>query len=689
MLSPINTSGFHRVSSASRLSPSGRAVRQQSTPGKGGFRAVTIRRRLVRLLLLYGFISIVAIPSLTWRFESSTFPTDIWRHTNDFVLGMNSLWSISALPSQPGVHVAQQEDDFACLLVLQDVCYSYNPGTLGPSLNRHKGVWFSRDTHRNLSKLDFSEDVCTLHKMAFPTALKKNLYMGDDAHDLPAIQQKVGAFVHLNEAQSYWDGTVSTNYSQPWYQPFLFWREKTKASPDHETIPVALISSRDSHLGHFVELVGGLSEVTRHLLKEPGEGGGDNFPHPVPPNVTLFFPLSDKVTSWTSGITRLLLGTQARTLPRKNHPYSICFQNALFLLNIPHTDASADHLRERAYEKVGLSIRSQKNMKLMESEKRRKKMIRGTESFGTGAKEVKESLEIGSESGGKRKKAVVNTDRRQHGGRERSRLEDRKTGKEAFVGIVGGVNSGRRLHENRKDSHFLSQALEEYGGPDAWEIGAREMSIPAKKMRKLQRVLEGQELEKVQTKAQNATGQHDKVKFQITLVQRLHSRTIANIEDIKALLQKYFPMLPVEMVVLEKLSFEEQIRLLHRTALYVSMHGASMSNAVLLRRGVTAIELFPYKFFYGVYRRICMRYGVNYNWWLNTRANNSYYANNCLVAGGYSDWPEHKCHTTPNCRWCVRDHGVTTVQLDEFRLVLGKVVPYVSRWLDAQHMNGV
>ncbi|CAI5536627.1 unnamed protein product [Closterium sp. Naga37s-1] len=186
-----------------------------------------------------------------------------------------------------------------------------------------------------------------------------------------------------------------------------------------------------------------------------------------------------------------------------------------------------------------------------------------------------------------------------------------------------------------------------------------------------------------------------RVAWQITVVERKGMRTISNFRPMVGLLRAVFPHLPVKVVSLEAMPFAAQVRAMHRTALLVSMHGASMANVVLLQKGAAALEIMPYMWHYGAYKRwvvvggdgvggyrgvIALRWGVHYFMWRNEHRNLSTYTDNCLDANGFSQWQPAKCHTVTACRACIRDQVVTEVHLGELRSALLAAKEVVDQW---------
>ena len=83
-------------------------------------------------------------------------------HRNRVSLGQEGRWDVESFSSQPGVFLLQQPSNFACMLLIQEACYLYIPGSSAlhsPST----GIWFAEDRGRDLSKLSLANDACNLH----------------------------------------------------------------------------------------------------------------------------------------------------------------------------------------------------------------------------------------------------------------------------------------------------------------------------------------------------------------------------------------------------------------------------------------------------------------------------------------------------------------------------------------------
>ncbi len=69
---------------------------------------------------------------------------------------------------------------------------------------------------------------------------------------------------------------------------------------------------------------------------------------------------------------------------------------------------------------------------------------------------------------------------------------------------------------------------------------------------------------------------------------------------------------------MEELSFEEQLKLLRKTTVYIGVHGSGMTNIGFLPKGSVVIELFPYGFERITYQTLARNVGVHYLKWKNS-----------------------------------------------------------------------
>ncbi|CAI7833687.1 unnamed protein product [Closterium sp. NIES-54] len=124
-----------------------------------------------------------------------------------------------------------------------------------------------------------------------------------------------------------------------------------------------------------------------------------------------------------------------------------------------------------------------------------------------------------------------------------------------------------------------------------------------------------------------------------------------------------------------------------RLTLFISMHGASLSNLIFLPPGSTVLELFPFKFHSDAYKNLALRHGINYFMWENTHPEASSYTDDCLAKGGWENLEEKECRNVRACFLCARDRSVTAVNMEELDKVLLKVQRAVRRFLHEESLK--
>ena len=72
---------------------------------------------------------------------------------------------------------------------------------------------------------------------------------------------------------------------------------------------------------------------------------------------------------------------------------------------------------------------------------------------------------------------------------------------------------------------------------------------------------------------------------------KARGRFILNEEALEAMLAEF----EAESVCLEDFSFKEQVTLMQRTRLLISIHGAGLTNMMFMQEGGTVIEILPRK----------------------------------------------------------------------------------------------
>lgn len=85
-------------------------------------------------------------------------------------------------------------------------------------------------------------------------------------------------------------------------------------------------------------------------------------------------------------------------------------------------------------------------------------------------------------------------------------------------------------------------------------------------------------------------------KPKLVLIHRGKDRLVLNEDALVADLKSSFPQLQIHIESFEKMSLEQQVRLMRSTSILVGMHGAGMTNLLFLPRNAAVIELFPWHF---------------------------------------------------------------------------------------------
>lgn len=189
----------------------------------------------------------------------------------------------------------------------------------------------------------------------------------DPIHDIVEFQRRrkvLGNFVSQNVKDKYWEqgeynggrGTVERDTLEKGREVRetgaryreervrVDWgrqgneRDEREERGREEWRNIGVIPRFGSYKARFGEGVVALLESTVHLPSSFLEE------EETPP--TVFFPGDQTVlSSWTRGISQLLLGPQIEVLPGKVPAQQICFRNALFALNSLHSERSADIIR--------------------------------------------------------------------------------------------------------------------------------------------------------------------------------------------------------------------------------------------------------------------------------------------------------------------------------------------------------
>lgn len=97
----------------------------------------------------------------------------------------------------------------------------------------------------------------------------------------------------------------------------------------------------------------------------------------------------------------------------------------------------------------------------------------------------------------------------------------------------------------------------------------------------------------------------------IVIVKRSHTRILLNQEDIVKEFQS-INSINLTVVAFENLGFDETIDLISATDILVAVHGAALSNMILLQPGSFILELFPHYFHKDIYRNFAKILDLNY-----------------------------------------------------------------------------
>jgi capsular polysaccharide biosynthesis protein len=97
----------------------------------------------------------------------------------------------------------------------------------------------------------------------------------------------------------------------------------------------------------------------------------------------------------------------------------------------------------------------------------------------------------------------------------------------------------------------------------------------------------------------------------ITLIERTSTRKLSN----QSVLLDYMASLgyPVEIMVAEELSFDQQMQQAKDSVLLIGAHGAGLTNMIFMQPGSLVIEMNPHGISWGGYRRMAEVFGLKYS----------------------------------------------------------------------------
>lgn len=102
---------------------------------------------------------------------------------------------------------------------------------------------------------------------------------------------------------------------------------------------------------------------------------------------------------------------------------------------------------------------------------------------------------------------------------------------------------------------------------------------------------------------------------QITVVKRTHFRFIMNHDELMSELAK--TGLPVKEVIMENLTFRQQLEVMRKTKVFVACHGAACTHAMFLPKDSFTLEVLPYGYAYDRYQKLGIAKGDRYFQWTN------------------------------------------------------------------------
>jgi len=107
--------------------------------------------------------------------------------------------------------------------------------------------------------------------------------------------------------------------------------------------------------------------------------------------------------------------------------------------------------------------------------------------------------------------------------------------------------------------------------------------------------------------------------------------------------------LPVEVNAyrFEELTLEKQIEILHKTDIFVAMHGAAMAQTLFLKEGSYVLELFPFNFRKVIYQNIAKISGLRYLSWQNQDMKNTRFRWDLLEADKLTSMPRARIVNLP------------------------------------------
>ena len=166
----------------------------------------------------------------------------------------------------------------------------------------------------------------------------------------------------------------------------------------------------------------------------------------------------------------------------------------------------------------------------------------------------------------------------------------------------------------------------------------------------------------------------------VTLLDRQRSepRHITKVDDTLNMIRKY-GMEPNHVIVKFENTFEEQVRLMASTGVFISVHGAGLMNEIFMRPGSVVIEIFPNHMKHILYERIAGYAGLyHFKVFANEHPGD--------LHEKHPDYDQHKCEGVrsldlpgrPDC-WRVVKNVVVVVPLRDLEVAFSSALDFLDR----------
>lgn len=114
------------------------------------------------------------------------------------------------------------------------------------------------------------------------------------------------------------------------------------------------------------------------------------------------------------------------------------------------------------------------------------------------------------------------------------------------------------------------------------------------------------------------------------------------------------------------MAFEDQVKIMRATDLFISMHGAGMSNQLFMARHSEVIELFPHAWAMYMYKRMVPSQWRTYSSWQNENRENAYIVYKPHKSHCHKKYSNQTICPSRHCYECRRDHSGTVVDVSSF-----------------------